>query len=311
MTTDQQQEKKDTERAVTKWEEAGIPAETAGMARAMVQSGYFPGVTNVAQAIVKIQLGQSLGVTPVEAMQYLHVFTTDGRTNIQLGYPLIGALIQRSGKYHFDPRVREDDVCEIDFYRIGPAGEMRKLGTSRFTMEQARNAGLAAKAVWEKWPERMLFARALTHGARTFCPEVLGGAQASAEEPYFEGEARVIGEEPVTEPVTIDEPPEGLPDPWARFWAKAHDLGYDGPGVHAFFGVGPGDGELKRYADDRAHAQGELLAMIVGTMQEELQEYVAEANRAAVEEAEAAGPAAEADAPPKQATLTGAVEPHP
>ena len=228
--------------AIAKWEESGVAVETVGMARAMVQSGYFTNVTNVAQAIVKIEMGKELAISPVEAMQYLHIFTTGqgSRTNIQLGYPLVGALIQRSGKYHFTVQTRTELECEIDFYRILASGEMKKLGTSRFTLEQAKRAGLVTKDIWKSYPEVMLYARALTHGAKAYCPEVLGGAGVKADEPYIEGMARRIDDDPA--PTLIEEPPEGFAEPWPRFWAVAkgeppNGLGMTEEEVHEFFGV--------------------------------------------------------------------------
>lgn len=247
--TQEQRETQETEsRAVQRWEDSGVPAATVGMARALFQSGYFKNVTSVAQAIVKIEMGKELGITPVEAMQFLHIFVTgEGtrreRTAIHLGYPLVGSLIQRSGKYHYDVRRRDEEGCEIDFYRILQDGNMRKLGTSRFTIERARKVGLIRDAsTWTNYPEIMLFARALCHGARTFCPEILGGAGVSADEPYIEGQAQLLNNDEATEPPTIEEPPEGFTNPWSRFWAFAKEpppggLGLTEEDVHAFFNV--------------------------------------------------------------------------
>jgi len=221
-------------------------------------------VTSVAQAIVKIEMGSALGISPVEAMQYLHIFTTGGdRTNIQLGYPLVGALIQRSGKYHFDVKTREEDKCEIDFYRILAGGETKKLGTSRFTIEKAKAAGLVTKDVWRHYPEVMLYARALTHGAKAFCPEILGGAGVRADEPYIEGEARRIdGDEA---PPVVEEPPEGFTNPWTRFWAFAkgeppEGLGMTEEEVHTFFGVDSLKASATRIVASTRKTEAEVVA---------------------------------------------------
>jgi len=231
----------DESRAVMRWEESGVSPATVGMARAMVASGYFTNVASVAQAIVKVEMGKSLGISPVEAVQYLHIFTTGGnRTSIQLGYPLVGALIQRSGKYHFDVRKRSDTECEIDFYRILAGGEARRIGTSRFTIEKAQRAGLVTKDVWKAYPDVMLYARALTHGAKAFCPEVLGGAGVASDDAYIEGEARAVDRD--APPVVIEEPPEGFTNHWSRFWtftkeAPPGGLGLTEEQVHQFFGA--------------------------------------------------------------------------
>jgi hypothetical protein len=262
----------DSSRALQRWEESGVALSTVGMARAMVQSGYFTNVTNVAQAIVKIEMGKELGISPVEAMQYLHIFTTGGdRTNIQLGYPLVGALIQRSGKYHFTVQTRTEQECEIDFYRILASGEMKKLGASRFTLEKAKRAGLVTKDVWKSYPEVMLYARALTHGAKAYCPEILGGAGVKADEPYIEGMARRIDDDPA--PTLIEEPPEGFTEAWPRFWAVAkgeppNGLGMTEEQVHAFFGVD----SLKESATRIVASTGKTEAEVVAEFEMALRE---------------------------------------
>jgi hypothetical protein len=255
----------DSSRALQKWEESGVALSTVGMARAMVQSGYFTNVTNVAQAIVKIEMGKELGISPVEAMQYLHIFTTGGgsRTNIQLGYPLVGSLIQRSGKYHFTVQTRTEEECEIDFYRLVAGGEMKKLGTSRFTIEKARRAGLITKDIWKAYPEVMLYARALTHGAKAYCPEVLGGAGVKADEPYIEGMARRIDDDPA--PTLIEEPPEGFTEVWPRFWAVAkgeppNGLGMTEDEVHAFFGVDSLKASAANIVENTGKTEAEVVA---------------------------------------------------
>jgi hypothetical protein len=262
-------------RAVMRWEESGVPAKTVGMARAMVASGYFKNVTSVAQAVVKMEMGKALGVSPVEAMQYLHIFTTGAdRTSIQLGYPLVGALIQRSGKYHFDVRTRTDTECEIDFHRILAGGETKKLGTSHFTIEKARAAGLVNKEVWKAYPDVMLYARALTHGAKAFCPEILGGAGIAADAPYVEGEAQIVDAD--APPPTIEEPPEGFTNHWTRFWAFTKEAPPGGLGlteeqvqqVHQFFGTESLKEAATKIVNNTGKTEAEVVAEFELTIRE-------------------------------------------
>lgn len=49
-------------------------------------------------------------------------------------------------------------------------------------MEMGKRAGLTSKDVWKSFPESMLFARALTDGVRTFCPDVMMGHNAYTTE---------------------------------------------------------------------------------------------------------------------------------
>ena len=49
-------------------------------------------------------------------------------------------------------------------------------------MEDARRAGLENKFIWKQYPRNLLFARALTNGARWYCAEIFGGAVYTREE---------------------------------------------------------------------------------------------------------------------------------
>ena len=50
--------------------------------------------------------------------------------------------------------------------------EGKEIGKSSFTTKDAAKAGIINKAVWQNYPKNMLFARALSNGARFFCPDV-------------------------------------------------------------------------------------------------------------------------------------------
>lgn len=254
--------------APMKWEESGVPAETVGLCRAMVDSGWFKDVQRVSQAIVKVQLGASLGLSPVESLIGLHIFETgkgdNARTNIMLGYQVIGAMIKRSGRYDYAVRRMDPEACEIEFYRITGDGRTVHIGSSRYTMETAKSAGIEStqygtKPAWKAAPETMLYARALKNGAYKFTPDVMGGADVSTDEPFFEGEAQVI---------------EGNDSPWPAFWAQAHELGMDKTAVHSVFGVPDEDGALKAAAEAKAEREGRTVADVVAEMADQVRAAV-------------------------------------
>ena len=58
---------------------------------------------------------------------------------------------------------------------------------------------------------------------------------------------------------------------WSRLWVVASEQDLDKAAVHAFFGVGSEDGDLKTYAGLRAENEGESLQQIVQNMADELQ----------------------------------------
>jgi hypothetical protein len=139
----------------------------------LAKSGYFKDTTDQAQAVAKVLAGQELGIGPVAALRGIS-FVMNKMT---LDAGLVAALIQRSGRYDYRVIAHTEQECRIAFYDNG-----KQVGESRFTMADAQKAGLAGKDMWAKYPRNMLFARALTNGARWYCPGVFFGAVYTPDE---------------------------------------------------------------------------------------------------------------------------------
>ena len=135
------------------------------------KSGYFKDATEAAQCVVKVLAGQELGFGPVASMTGIHII----KGRVTLSANLIGAAVKRSGRYDYRLAVLDDKKCSIDFYYIFGDGDHDKVGTSTFTIEDAEQAGLVNGDNWKKYPRNMLFARALSNGAKWYCPDVFGG----------------------------------------------------------------------------------------------------------------------------------------
>lgn len=149
-------------------------ADLKGIAQAFAASGYFKDARDAAQAFTKILAGQELGIPPMQAMTGYHI--VEGKPAPSA--TLIGALIKRSGKYDYTIMVLTDEECSLGFYQDGEL-----IGESHFTLADAKVAGLVrGGSGWTKFPRNMLFARALTNGARWFCPDVFGGPVYTPEE---------------------------------------------------------------------------------------------------------------------------------
>lgn len=138
-----------------------------GLAKYFVDSGLFKDTGDVAKAMVKIMLGQTLGIGPVESMMGVNII--QGR--IALSANLMAAKVKASGKYNYRVTTSTNEVCEIEFYEAGES-----VGKASFTITEAKAAGLSDKAVWRQYPSDMLFARALSRGARRYCPDAFGAA---------------------------------------------------------------------------------------------------------------------------------------
>lgn len=148
-------------------------AEVSDLAAHFARSGFFKDAGDASKAIVKIVAGRELGVGPLTAMTGIHI--VEGKPVLSAG--LIGALVLRSGRYTYRVVESTDAECRIAWERDG-----REIGESAFTLEDAKRAGVAGKQNWSRYPSDMLFARALTRGARRFCPDVFLGSVYVADE---------------------------------------------------------------------------------------------------------------------------------
>lgn len=135
-------------------------------AKAYAESGWWEGM-KLAQALVKIEAGASLGIPPLLAMNEVHVI--DGKPG--LGAGACAALVKASGRYDYRIVELTPDKCVIRFYDRGE--QLRP--DSEFTIEDARTAQLLNKGNWTQYPRNMLFARAMTNGMAWHCPDVAMG----------------------------------------------------------------------------------------------------------------------------------------
>jgi hypothetical protein len=54
-------------------------------------------------------------------------------------------------------------------------GTWEEVGTTSFSLEDAKRAELLSNQTWKKYPARMCFWRALSAGAREYCPDAIAG----------------------------------------------------------------------------------------------------------------------------------------
>lgn len=137
--------------------------ELMNMAKAFAESGMFADTKSAAQAIVKIQAGQEIGIPPFAAMTGIHII--QGKPTIGAG--LIASRVKGSGKYDYKVIEASEKVCSIDFYQGNT-----KIGNSTFTIEDAKKA--LTKNI-DKFPKNMLFARAISNGVKWYCPDIFSG----------------------------------------------------------------------------------------------------------------------------------------
>ena len=156
--------------------------EIMSIGKAFAESGMFLDTKSAAQAIVKIQAGQEIGIPPFAAMTGIHII--QGKPTIGAG--IMASRVKGSGKYDYSIIEQTDKICSIDFYQ----GNI-KIGNSTFTLDDAKKAGTKNL---EKFPRNMLFARAMSNGVKWFTPDIFSGPVYVPEEMSIDTTAEVVEE---------------------------------------------------------------------------------------------------------------------
>lgn len=169
---------------------AGSLAEPMRLSEVFMQSGMFKDVASKSQACVKILAGRELGLAPLESMT--NIYIVNGKVALQS--KIIASLIKKSGRYDYTIEKLDDTECTIAFFAIDKDGKKTELGKSSFTSKDAAKAGLINKDCYKNYPRNMLFARALSNGARWYTSDVFCGYTAEEIESPRE----------VTSVITID-----------------------------------------------------------------------------------------------------------
>ena len=194
----QQQPEPDIKTAIQVFESKPIEIQRFELqqrsARLFAMSGLFADIKgqspeqSIAQAFVKICLGEAMGFNPAESMTGIDLI--QGRVAISAN--MRAARMQRAG-YEWDIVQLDDKGCrlrpkyqgkplmreEVD----GKTGDVSLVPAEvAFMVEDANRAGLIGKENYKKNPKNMFFARAITNMQRWYAPGVLSANILSTEE---------------------------------------------------------------------------------------------------------------------------------
>lgn len=155
--------------ALTTTHENEIDLMTLG--NMLSKSGYFQDTRDAAQAVVKVLAGRELGIGPIAAMTGIYI--VKGRVTMSAN--LMASLIKRSGRYTYAVLTMTDERVEIAF-KERQDSQWLDIGHSTFTKADAQQAGLwGSSDPWKKTPRNMLFARAMSNGAKWYTPDIFSG----------------------------------------------------------------------------------------------------------------------------------------
>jgi hypothetical protein len=159
--------------------------DVARVSDMFAKSGFFTDAREAAQCGVKIMAGAAWGIDPFTAMVGIHIISN--KPSVSAG--LMAAAVKGHPKYDYRVRERTAEACRIEFFEGSES-----LGVSEYTMDMAARAGLNGSATWKKFPEAMLFARAMSSGVRAFTPDVFQASVYTPEElgASVDGDGNVI-----------------------------------------------------------------------------------------------------------------------
>lgn len=149
-------------------------ADTMQLGKVLAESGFFQDSRSASQAVVKVIAGRELGIGAVASMTGINII--QGR--VALSANLIAALVKRSGRYNYRVLEHSDAVCRIAFFETA-GGKTEQVGVSTFNTADATKAGTKNM---DKFPRNMLFARAMSNGAKWYCADIFGGPVYTPEE---------------------------------------------------------------------------------------------------------------------------------
>lgn len=143
------------------------------IAKAAQDSGLYQGVGGEAKIFMILMAAKEMNIPP---MQALNKGLNNIKGNIEISARLMGGMIRRKG-HSIIPKECNSKICILEGTRADNGDKF----SAQFTMEDAKQAGLAGKDNWRNYPEDMLYARAMSRLARRLFPDVIGTA-------YVEGE---------------------------------------------------------------------------------------------------------------------------
>jgi len=164
------------------------------------KSGYFQDAKGAAQAIVKVLAGRELGIGPIASMTGIHII--QGRVSV--GANVMAAKVKGSERYDFRTRELTNEQAVIDFFERDSDGKMALIGTSTFTIADAKAANTKNMGAF---PRNMLFARAMSNGVKWYCPDLSVAPMYTPDElgdtvDYETGEIVDVQPEPTAEQPT-------------------------------------------------------------------------------------------------------------
>lgn len=185
---------------------------------------------NLPAILACVTTGRELGLGDMTSLRSIHII--DGKATFSA--ELMVQLVRKAG------HSITGDVSAEQATVVGKRNDNGDTMTVTWTLAMADRAGLTGKSNWKKYPETMLWARAVSQLCRMLFADCFAGASYTPEE-LGAGDvtANELQDEPVRLPeALVDENPDGLsfiasPKQQLLVLARANEAGLDDDARHA------------------------------------------------------------------------------
>jgi hypothetical protein len=103
------------------------------------------------------------------------LYFVNGRLGIESG--VIAALLRRHPDYDYNVKRLDDQGCTIEVLRFDEV-----IGEASFDKDDAKRADLLSKNTYQKYPDDLYFAKAITRAQRRYAPDVFMAPVYASEE---------------------------------------------------------------------------------------------------------------------------------
>lgn len=146
-------------------------------------SGLYNSIGGEAKIFMILLSAKELGIPPMQALNG-GIWNIQGK--IEISARLMNAMVRRAG-HSILVKHLDKSKCILE----GRRTDTNDCFTAQFTMEDAKDAGLAGRSTWKAYAEDMLYSRAMSRLARRLFPDIIGTA-------YVEGEIQDMKNKPDT-----------------------------------------------------------------------------------------------------------------
>jgi hypothetical protein len=169
-------------------------AEVRQLAEAAAKSGLFTAVKTADAAMALMMVSQAEGLHPMMALKRYHI--VDGKPSMRSD-AMLSEFQARGGR--IDWKERSHDAVEAVFHAPGSVTPL----TVRWTMDDAKRAGLAHKQNWKGYTRQMLSARVISEGVRMTMPSVVSGFYTPEEVGDFDDKPQYIAPKVLHDPKAV------------------------------------------------------------------------------------------------------------